>query len=73
MRVHPNHPFDWDFPLQTMYWGVLLFMEKPIVKQGVEPETQKKEPNPPNPVQNMKRTNAFLLRRLSQVLAVCSP
>ena len=35
-----------------------------IVKQGVEPETQKREPNPPNPVQNMKRANAFLLEAL---------
>ena len=35
-----------------------------VVKQGVEPEAQNREPNPPNPAQNMKRTNAFLLKAL---------
>ena len=31
------------------------------VKQGVEPETQKREPNPPNPAQNMKTSTQAVL------------
>ena len=30
IEVPPNHPFEWDFPLQTIHLGVLPFEEAPI-------------------------------------------
>ena len=36
-------------------WGILA-------KQGVEPATQKRELNPPNPAQNMKTSTQAVLR-----------
>ena len=30
MGIPPNHPFEWDFPLKIIYFGVPLFWETPV-------------------------------------------